>query len=242
MLRRLTVSTVLVLSFLAAGSPAQIPAPSAAPRPLDESWAGAFAFRALGPARQCGRVLHVAGHPSDRFTFYVSPGTGGLWRTTNNGTTFEPILPDASNVPVGHFAIAPSDPKVIWVGTGDPASGRIPFRGFGVMKSVDGGRTWASMGLERTRHIGRIAIHPSNPDIVYVAALGYHFSANPERGLYKTGDGGQTWAKVLDLDGKIGFVEVVVRPDDPDTSSPHPTTNPAVPWNFDDFGPGTADL
>src|SRR5690606_10107618 len=101
MLRRLSVTTVLVLTFLAAGSSAQTPAPPAAPRPLDGSWAGAFAYRALGPARQCGRVLHVAAHPSDRFTFYVSPGTGGLWRTTNNGTTFEPVLPDASNVPVG---------------------------------------------------------------------------------------------------------------------------------------------
>lgn len=240
MLRRLSVSTVLVLTFLAAGSPAQTPAPSAAPHPLDESWAGAFAYRALGPARQCGRVLHVAAHPSDRFTFYVSPGTGGLWRTTNNGTTFEPLLPDAGNVPVGHFAIAPSDPKVIWAGTGDPASGRIPLRGFGVMKSVDGGRTWASMGLERTRHIGRIAIHPTNPDIVYVAALGYHFSSNPERGLYKTEDGGRTWAKVLDLDGKIGFVEVVLRPDDPGTVFAASYDKSRVPWNFDDFGPGTA--
>ena len=194
--------------------------PAAGPRPLDDGLARAFAYRALGPARQCGRILHVAAPPSQPFTFYVSPGTGGLWRTTNNGTTFESILPGASNVPVGHFAVAPSDPKTIWVGTGDPASGRIPIRGFGVWKSSDGGRTWTPMGLERTRHIGRIAIHPSNPDVVYVAALGYHFSANPERGLYKTEDGGRTWDRVLDLGEKIGFVEVVIRPDRPEQWPP----------------------
>jgi len=214
--------------------------PAAGPRPLDDGLARAFAYRALGPARQCGRILHVAAPPSQPFTFYVSPGTGGLWRTTNNGTTFESILPGASNVPVGHFAVAPSDPKTIWVGTGDPASGRIPIRGFGVLKSSDGGRTWTPMGLERTRHIGRIAIHPSNPDVVYVAALGYHFSANPERGLYKTEDGGRTWDRVLDLGEKIGFVEVVIRPDRPEVVFAASYDKSRVPWNFDDFGPGTA--
>lgn len=236
--RRSSRSALVCVLTVAAAALAQAPAPG--PRPLDDGLARAFAFRALGPARQCGRILHVAADPSDRFTFYVSPGTGGLWRTRNNGTTFEPILPEASNVPVGHFAVAPSDPKVIWVGTGDPASGRIPLRGFGVLKSVDGGRTWASMGLEGTRHIGRIAIHPANPDIVYVAALGYHFSANPERGLYKTEDGGRTWAKALDLGPKVGVVEVVLRPDDPDVVFAASYDKTRVPWNFDDFGPATA--
>ncbi len=235
-LARAALGAVLAVAALAA----QTKNPAAGPRPIDDGLARAFAYRALGPARQCGRVLHVAVDPSDRFTFYVSPGTGGLWRTRNNGTTFEPILPDASNVPVGHFAVAPSDPKVIWVGTGDPASGRIPIRGFGVMKSVDGGKTWAPMGLERTRHIGRIAIHPADPDIVYVAAMGYHFSANPERGIYKTTDGGRTWAKALDLGGKIGFVEVVLRPGDPDVVFAASYDKSRVPWNFDDYGPGTA--
>jgi photosystem II stability/assembly factor-like uncharacterized protein len=236
LIARSALCSILAISAIAV----RAQAPAAGPRPLDDGLARAFTYRAIGPARQCGRILHVAAHPSQPFTFYVSPGTGGLWRTTNNGTTFEPILPDASNVPVGHFAVAPSDPKTIWVGTGDPASGRIPIRGFGVMKSVDGGRTWASVGLERTRHVGRIAIHPANPDIVYVAALGYHFSANPERGLYKTENGGGTWAKVLDLGEKIGFVEVVLRPDNPDIVFAAAYDKTRVPWNFDDFGPGTA--
>ncbi len=231
-------AAILVLVMPAIAARAQ--APAAGPRPLDDGLARAFAYRAIGPARQCGRILHVAAHPSDRFTFYLSPGTGGLWRTQNNGTTFESLLPGESNVPVGHFAIAPSDPKIIWAGTGDPASGRIPIRGFGVMRSADGGRTWKSMGLEGTRHIGRVAIHPSNPDIVYVAALGYHFSPNAERGLFKTKDGGLTWAKVLDLGDKVGFVEVVLRPGDPDVVFAASYDKSRVPWNFDDFGPGTA--
>ncbi|MCU0243556.1 MAG: hypothetical protein MUE80_02180 [Acidobacteria bacterium] len=244
MRRRPLASLILVLAALAAAgpaqSPAQAPAKPAPPRPLDEALSRAFVYRALGPARQCGRVLHVAAHPSDRFTFYIAPSTGGLWRTVNNGTTFESLLPDAGNVPIGHFAVAPSDPRTIWVGTGDPASGRIPLRGFGVLKSVDGGRTWATMGLERTRHIGRIAIHPTDPDTVYVAALGYHFSANPERGLYKTADGGRTWAKVLDLGDRVGVVEVVLRPGAPDTVFAASYDKTRRPWNFDDYGPGTA--
>lgn len=243
MRRRPLVPLILILAALAAAgparSPAQAPAKPAPTRPLDEALSRAFVYRALGPARQCGRVLHVAAHPSDRFTFYIAPSTGGLWRTVNNGTTFEPLLPEASNVPIGHFAVAPSDPRTIWVGTGDPASGRIPLRGFGVLKSVDGGRTWASMGLERTRHIGRVAIHPADPDTVYVAALGYHFSANPERGLYKTVDGGRTWAKVLDLGDRVGVVEVVLRPGAPDTVFAAAYDKTRRPWNFDDYGPGS---
>ena len=214
-----------------------IPAPALGQVMLTDDLAKAFSFRALGPARQCGRILHVAAHPSDPFTFYVGPGTGGLWKTTNNGTTFESLLPEQSNVPVGHFALAPSNPDVIWVGTGDPASGRIPIRGSGLWKSVDGGRTWEDMGLAETRHIGRIAIHPRDPDVVYVAAMGYHFSANEERGLYKTTDGGATWDKVLDLGDKVGIVEVVIHPKDPDTVFAASYDKARIPWNFDDFGP-----
>jgi len=200
----------------------------------------AFAYRAVGPARQCGRILHIAGHPTEPYTFYFAPGTGGLWKTVNNGTTFETLLPGESNVPVGHFALAPSDPDVIWAGTGDAASGRIPIRGEGVYKSTDGGRTWSHVGLEATRHIGRVAVHPSDPDTVYVAAVGYHFSFNPERGVYKTTDGGRAWAKVLDLGEKIGFVEVLIRPDRPEIVFAASYDKPRIPWNFDEAGPGSA--
>ena len=137
------------------------------------------AFRNIGPARQNGRILHVLVNERQPSTFYLAPATGGLWKTVNNGTTFESVLPDKSAVAIGHAALAPSNPDIVWVGTGDAASGRIPLRGFGVWKSADAGKTWAHMGLTETRHIGRIAIHPRNPDIVYVAAVGYHFQTRP---------------------------------------------------------------
>ena len=208
--------------------------------PLSEELAKSFAYRAVGPARQCGRILHVLAHPSQPFIFYIVPASGGLWKTVNNGTTFESILPGQSNVPIGHAAIAPSDPNILWVGTGDAASGRVPFRGFGVMKSTDGGKTWTSMGLAETRHIGRIAIHPRNPDIVFVAAVGAHFTPNKERGLYRTTDGGRTWDKVFDLGDKLGFVEVAINPKDPDIVFSAAYDKARLPWNFDEYGPQSA--
>jgi photosystem II stability/assembly factor-like uncharacterized protein len=238
---RLAFLTILAASTALSG---QAPTGSrndpAPPIPLTDEISGAFVYRALGPARQCGRILHVAGHPSQPFTFYFSAASGGLWKTANNGTTFESLLPDQSNVPIGHFALAPSNPDIIWVGTGDAASGRVPFRGFGVLKSVDGGKTWKSMGLAETRHIGRIAVHPTNPDIVFVAAVGYHFTANKERGLYRTTDGGLTWDKVFDLGDKLGFVEVVINPANPDIVFTATYGKSRIPWNFDEYGPLSA--
>ncbi len=198
-----------------------------------------FSFRALGPARQCGRILHVAVNERRPSTFYLAPSTGGIWKTTNNGTTFISILPDQSMVSVGHMALAPSNPDIIWVGTGDAASGRIPLRGFGVWKSTDAGKTWTHVGLTETRHIGRIAIHPKDPNTVYVAAVGYHFSFNPERGLYKTTDGGKTWNRVLAISDKVGVVDVVINPKNPDIVYAATYDKQRIPWNFDEGGPET---
>ena len=198
-----------------------------------------FSFRALGPARQNGRILHVAVNEKDPYTFYIAPSTGGLWKTVNNGTTFQSILPDESMVPIGHMAMAPSDPNVLWVGTGDAASGRFPLRGFGVWKSVNAGNTWTQMGLTETRHIGQIAIDPKDPNIVYVAAVGYHFSSNPERGLYKTTDGGKSWNRVLYISDKVGVVSVVIDPKNPANVFAATYDKQRVPWNFDEGGPET---
>jgi photosystem II stability/assembly factor-like uncharacterized protein len=199
-----------------------------------------FAFRAIGPARQNGRVLHVVVNEKDPYTFYLAPSTGGIWKTINNGTTFSSILPGQGMVPVGHMAMAPSDPNVLWVGTGDAASGRIPLRGFGLWKSTDAGKSWAFMGLAETRHIGRIAIHPKDPNTVYVAAVGYHFSFNAERGLYKTTDGGRTWRNVLFISDKVGVVDVVLDPKDPETVFAAAYDKQRVPWSFDEGGPESA--
>ncbi len=198
-----------------------------------------FTYRVIGPARQCGRILHIAVPENQPYTFYVVPGSGGLWKTVNNGTTFESILPDQSNIPVGHVALAPSDPDIIWVGTGDAASGRTAFRGHGVFKSMDGGKTWKNMGLEKSHHIGRIAIHPKNPNIIYVVALGYHFSFNRERGLFKTTNGGESWEKVLFISEKVGFVDVAINPQKPEIIYAASYDKRRVPWDFQDFGPGS---
>jgi photosystem II stability/assembly factor-like uncharacterized protein len=197
-------------------------------------------FRNLGPARQNGRVLHLMVDERKPSTFYIAPSTGGLWKTTNNGTTFESVLPDKSMVSIGHAALAPSNPDILWVGTGDAASGRIPLRGFGVWKSTDAGRTWTHMGLTETRHIGRIAIDPRNPEVVYVAAVGYHFSNGTDRGLYKTTDGGRTWTKVLFKGDHVGVVDVVLNPKKPDTVFAVTYDKQRIPWNFDEGGPETA--
>ncbi|MFC2166378.1 WD40/YVTN/BNR-like repeat-containing protein [Acidobacteriota bacterium] len=198
-----------------------------------------FEYRALGPARQGVRILTVAAHESDPFTFYLAVASGGVWKTVNNGTTFTPVFDNAGRLTFGALAIAPSNPNVLWVGTGDAACGRLTIMGDGVYKSTDAGKTWTHMGLTETRHIGRIAIHPKNPDIVYVAALGYHFSFNEERGLYKTLDGGKTWKKSLFISDKVGVVEVAIDPVNPDIVYANTYDKWRVPWHFEEAGPET---
>ncbi|MBM3295164.1 MAG: hypothetical protein FJY82_11675, partial [Candidatus Aminicenantes bacterium] len=221
----------IVAAFVSASLWAQQPGPAEILK--------SFTYRALGPARQCGRILHVAVDPRRPTTFYLAPSTGGIWKTTNNGTTFASVLPQESMVSVGHMALAPSNPDIVWVGSGDAASGRIPLRGFGVWKSTDAGKTWTHMGLTETRHIGQVAVHPRDPNTVYVAAVGYHFSFNPERGLYKTTDGGKTWAKVLFISDKVGVVNVVINPQNPDVVYAATYDKSRIPWNFDEGGPET---
>lgn len=206
---------------------------------FDQDLLKTFEFRALGPARQGVRILAIAAHESDPFTFYAAVCSGGLWKTVNNGTTFEPVFDEAGRLTFGALAIAPSDPNILWVGTGDAASGRITIIGDGVYKSTDAGQTWTHMGLKETRHIGRIAIHPTDPKTVYVAAMGLHFSPNEERGLYKTTDGGQTWERVLYINDNVGVVEVAIDPQNPDTIYANTYDKWRIPWHFEESGPET---
>ena len=207
---------------------------------FDEELLKAFQYRELGPARQGGRILRIEVPEQEPYTFYVVVATGGLWKTVNNGTTFEEIFLQQNTPAIGDMAIAPSDPNILYVGTGTAASGRISLRGDGVYKSTDAGKTWKHMGLEKTIHIGRIAVHPRDPDIVYVAAVGFHFTDNPDRGLYKSVDGGQTWDRVHFISDKVGFVEVVLDPTDGDTVYTASYDKHRVPWQFWESGPLTA--
>ena len=175
-------------------------------------------IRALGPAAYSGRVTAIA-VPSSREprpkTFYIGAAGGGVWRTRNGGVTWQSVSSGLGSETIGDLAVAPSDSTILWAGTGEKNSLRSQYWGDGVYKSTNGGRAWTRMGLEETRAIGRIVIHPTNPDIVYVAALGHLWGANSERGVFKTADGGRTWTKVLFVDDTTGVVDLEMDPSNP---------------------------
>ena len=154
-------------------------------------------WRSVGPHRG-GRSVAVAGHPTEPLTFYFGASGGGVYKTSDGGITWSNISDGYVNsASVGAIAIAPSDPNVLYVGMGEACiRGNVSF-GDGVYRSTDGGRTWTHRGLTDTRHISRVRIHPQNPDLVYVAALGHAFGPNPDRGVFRSSDGGEHWEKVL---------------------------------------------
>ena len=159
----------------------------------DSATLASMRWRSIGPVNMAGRITDVEGDPKNPKIFYVTGATGGVWKTINAGTTFIPLWDHMPIASIGDIAIAPSDPKVLYVGTGEGNARNSVAPGWGVYKSIDGGVTWQSVGLEKTQHVGRIVVHPTNPNIVYVAAVGATWGSNPERGLYKTIDGGKTW-------------------------------------------------
>jgi len=189
--------------------------PAIARAQLDSLTLAGFRWRNIGPANFGGRVADIAAIPSPSKTFYVATAGGGIWKTTNAGTTFKPIFDNQRVVAMGALAIAPSDTNQVWAGTGEQNSRNTIEPGMGIYKSTDGGKTWKLMGLEKTQHIGRIVVHPTNPNVVYVAALGAAWKSNPERGLYKTEDGGATWKLVKFIDDSTGFIDVAMDPSNP---------------------------
>ena len=199
-------------------------------------------FREIGPTRQGGRVVALAKSRQDPYLFFVGAGPGGLWRTTNNGHSFESVFNDEGTSGIGDVAIAPSDDNIVWVGTGEANLRNSTQHGDGVYKSDNGGKTWVHRGLMETHHIGRIIIHPYNPEIVYVAAQGKYYSENEERGVYKTINDGKTWRKslALKIEGRdIGATELVMDPRDPDVL--YATTYDRIrhPWGFRGAGRGS---
>ncbi len=159
-----------------------------------------LALRSVGPALMGGRIADIAVSPRDRSTWYVAVGSGGVWKTDNAGVTWTPVFDDQPSYSVGCVTIDPSDPDVVWVGTGENVSGRHVGWGDGVYKSPDGGQSWQQMGLETSEHIGKIVVDPRDGNVAYVAAEGPLWASGGERGLYKTADGGQTWTRVLAID------------------------------------------
>lgn len=172
-----------------------------------------------GPVNTGGRITDVEMHPSDINTIYLGAASGGVFKSTDKGVSWLPIFDSAMNLSVGDIAIAPSDPDILYVGTGEAnaGGGSLAYDGVGIYKSEDGGQTWQHKGLEESRNIGRMVVDPRNPDIVYVAAMGNLFANSPDRGIYKTIDGGETWENVLFVSDSTGAIDVAVDPENPDT-------------------------
>ncbi|MGQ9819763.1 MAG: WD40/YVTN/BNR-like repeat-containing protein [Candidatus Kapaibacteriales bacterium] len=173
-------------------------------------------LRLIGPAVFGGRISDLAFNPTNKAEFYVAFASGGVWKTTNSGITFEPIFDSQGSFSIGCITVDPKNPYVIWVGTGENNSQRSVSWGDGVYKSTDGGKTWNNVGLKKSEHIGKILIHPFNSDIVYVAAQGPLWGPGGDRGLFKTTDGGKTWNLILYISKNTGVTDVVMDPRNPD--------------------------
>ncbi|HEV7612629.1 MAG TPA: hypothetical protein VGO37_12170 [Steroidobacteraceae bacterium] len=195
-------------------------------------------WRQIGPFRG-GRVVAVSGVAGDPATWYFGAVAGGVWKSTDVGASWKPVFDAQKIASIGAIAVADSDHNVIYVGTGEACPrGNITY-GDGVYKSLDAGRTWKNLGLRDTRHIGAVIVHPKNPDIVLVAALGHAFGANEERGVFRTSDGGRTWTKVLYKDADTGAIDVVFNPDNPNIVYASLWQMRRQPWNFSSGGPGS---
>lgn len=173
-------------------------------------------FRSVGPALTSGRISEFAVDPKNPKRYFVAVSSGGVWRTQNAGTTFEPVFDNEGSYSIGTITLDPNNPNVIWVGTGENNNQRSVAYGDGIYKSVDGGSSWKNMGLKNSEHIGKIIVHPENSDIVYVAAIGPLWSSGGDRGVYRTKDGGKNWEKVLNIDEHTGANEIVMDPRNPD--------------------------
>lgn len=174
-----------------------------------------YPARNIGPTNMSGRVVDIE-VSSDFKTYYIAAASGGVWKTTDNGQSFNPIFDHLGALGIGDMAIAPSDDNIIWVGTGENNSSRSTYAGAGVYKSTDAGSSWEYIGLPFSQHIGQIQIHPTNPDIVWVGSMGALYSSNEERGLYRTTDGGKTWKRTLYIDDNTGVIDIKVHPSNPD--------------------------
>ncbi|HET8922874.1 MAG TPA: hypothetical protein VFN26_07730 [Candidatus Acidoferrum sp.] len=182
---------------------------------IDPKTYGGMKWRLIGPFRG-GRVITVAGVHSQPNTYYFGAVAGGVWKTTDGGVTWDPVFDKQTTTSsIGAIAISDSDPNVVYAGSGEACiRGNISF-GDGVYKSIDAGKTWTNIGLKDTRHIGAVVVHPTNPDVAFVAALGHAYGPNTERGIFRTRDGGKTWEKVLYLDDRTGGIDVVFDPQNP---------------------------
>ncbi|MFN0014792.1 MAG: WD40/YVTN/BNR-like repeat-containing protein [Saprospiraceae bacterium] len=200
---------------------------------------GAIEARNIGPAVMSGRITAIEGVNNNPKVLYVGTAGGGVWKTTTAGVLFEPIF-DKHPQSIGALAVDQSRPDVVWVGTGESNMRNSVAIGLGIYRTTDGGRNWSRMGLEKSEHISKIIIHPSEPNTVYVAVPGPLWSAGPDRGLYKTTDGGKTWEKILYTDDKTGCADIIMDPRNPDVLLASMWQFRRTPYSFASGGPGSA--
>ena len=231
---RIVATSVLLLPIATAGVAQQRFTPAL----LD-----GFEFRNLGPFRAGAWITDFAvptvPERANRYTFYVATRNGGVWKTENAGTTFEPIFDGADQQAIGAVAVAPSDERIVWVGTGDPYVVRYSYPGDGVYRSTNAGETWTHMGLRESRHIARIVIHPRDPSTVYVASMGALHTRNDARGVFRTRDGGRTWDRVLFVDDGVGVIDLVMDPHDPHVLYAATYDKERTAWRLVQGGPGS---
>jgi len=199
-------------------------------------------WRSIGPAATGGRIadLAIAETPGQPTTIYVATATGGVFKSVNDGVSFAPVFDHAGGMmSTGAVAVAPSDPRVVWVGTGEADNRQSSSWGDGVYKSMNGGLTWTKMGLAETHHIGKIVIDPTDPNVVWIAAVGHLWGSNPERGVYKTTDGGGTWKKVLFRDENTGAIDLAMDPHDHNVVFAAMYQRQRKGWGFNGGGPGS---
>src|SRR5579864_68780 len=236
-MRRLVAVLTLPAALLA---PTFVTRAEQAPATLDDV-VNALPMRNIGAFRTGAWVTAIAVPEAPAhdhlYTIYAASRSGGLWKTANGGITWDNVTDGIGLEATGAVAIAPSDPNTVWVGGGDQANARSSISGKGVYKSTDAGKTWQFMGLPESHHIARIAIHPTNPNVVYIAALGHLFSKNDERGVFRTVDGGKTWAKVLYVDDGVGAVDLVMNRKTPTELFAAMYDKNRLPWQIVESGP-----
>src|SRR4051812_10618617 len=207
---------------------------------LSPSVYSALKLRSIGPALTSGRISSIAVHPAERATWYVSAASGGVWKTTNAGTTWSPIFDGEGSYSIGCVVLDPKHPHTVWVGSGENNSQRSAGYGDGLYRSDDGGKSWRNLGLRSSEHIARILIDPRDSNTVYVAAQGPLWAPGGDRGLYKSVDGGKAWKKVLDISENTGVTDVVMDPRNPDILIAAAYQRRRHVWTLIDGGPESA--
>src|SRR5882757_5675769 len=248
---RLTLAAFLLISVIPASGQKNVkkPVPAKAidsaavtpvkpePPKLDDQLKG-LKYREIGPFRG-GRSLTASGIPGDPNVYYFGSTGGGVWKSTDGALTWQPVFDDQGTSSIGSVAVAPSDPNVVYVGTGEACIRGNISHGDGVYKTVDGGKTWKNLGLKDSRAIGRVIINPKNPDVAYVAALGHPFGPNQERGVFRTMDGGKTWEKVLYKDENTGAIDIAFDPHNANILFASLWEARRTPWTLSSGGPGS---